>query len=101
MLEWKTIRLADKSFIGMQMLLPRQKVYLISSTKCILAGKIFNLDNMTKNSCVFIMAKSNSFEELLSSNVIEMNKKATDMGYQKGMSGKEVLLYQTKIKTEE
>lgn len=101
MLEWKTIRLEDKSFIGMKMALPRQKVYLITSTKCILVGRIFNIDNMTKNTCVFIMTQSNSFEQLLTSNVVSMNKKAMDLGYQKGMSGKEVLLYQTQIKKEE
>lgn len=101
MLEWKTIRLEDKSFVGMQMLLPRQKVYLISSTKCILVGNIFDIHHMTKSSCVFVMSKSKSFEELLTSNVIEMNTKATDLGYRIGMSGKEVLLYQTEIKKKE
>ncbi|NBK98139.1 MAG: DUF1805 domain-containing protein [Erysipelotrichia bacterium] len=100
MLEWKTIRLANKQFIGMLMILPKQNVYIISSTKCILVGNIFAVDKMTKSSCVFIMSQSHSFEQLLTSNVVMMNEKARKLGYQIGMSGKEVLLYQTNIEKE-
>lgn len=100
MLEWKSIRINDKRFIGMHIILPRQAVYIISSTKCILAGKVFNIQNMTKSSCVFIMSESSSFEKLLTSKVIAMNTKAEEMGYHYGMSGKEVLLYQAEIKKE-
>lgn len=94
MLEWKTIHLADKRFIGMHIILPRQGLYLISSTKCILVGKVFDIENMTKSSCVFIMEESDSFEALLTSKVIQMNPLAIELGFQIGMSGKEVLLYQ-------
>lgn len=101
MLEWKTIHLEDKRFIGMHIILPRQRLYLISSTKCILVGKVFDIENMTKSACVFIMEESDSFEALLISKVIQMNALAIELGYQLGMSGKEVLLYQIQTEKEE
>lgn len=54
---------------------------------------MFQIDNMARGSCVFIMEKSNSFEDLLTSCVIAMNAKAKFLGYHIGMTGKEVLSY--------
>lgn len=99
MIEWKTIKIEDKNFIGMHLILPHQQMFIISSTKCILLGDAFLLDNMTKNACIFIMEKADSFEAMLSSQVKQMNKKAEMLGYHNAMKGKEVLLYQSENKT--
>lgn len=95
MLEWKTIKLEGKTFIGMHMILPRQGVYLITSTKCILAGNLFDIHHLSPASAVFIMEKSKSFSDLLTSKVVAMNEYAKKQHYHLGMSGKEVLLYQS------
>lgn len=101
MLEWKMIKLQDKSFIGMRISLPKQSMHMISSTKCTLLGNYFNLVKLTPNSCFFMMEKSDGYRSLLYSRVVDMNGKAKQEGYQIGMSGKEVLLYGTIKKTEE
>lgn len=94
MLEWKTIKLQNHSFIGMHMVLPKQGIYIISSTHCILVGNMFEIDKLSPNSCVFVMEKADSFQNLLESKVKAMNEKAKRSGYHLTMNGKEVLLYQ-------
>lgn len=95
MLEWKTIKLEGKSFIGMHMILPRQGLYVITSTKCIIAGNLFDVTHLSPNVAVCIMQRSKSYSELLESKVAVMNERARQLGYSERMNGKEVLLYQS------
>lgn len=95
MLEWKTITIQNHSFIGMHMVLPKQGIYIVTSTKCILVGSMFQVDKLSPYTCVFVMEKSDSFQSLLASKVIAMNEMAVQKGYHLTMNGKEVLLYQS------
>lgn len=95
MLEWKSIVLEGKRFIGVYIALPKQKIYIIYSTKCILVGEMFNIDKINSNISVCCVKKADSFASILKSEVISLNQKAIYSGYQKGMSGKEVLLYKS------
>ena len=94
LLEWKTITLGERKFIGMYLALPKHQIYIISSTKSILVGTLFNIDKFAPTINVFIMRESKSFNDLLNSEVIMMNGGDLAIGYQIGMKGKEVLLYQ-------
>lgn len=98
MLEWKTIHLEDKNFIGMHLVLPKQGIYVITSTKCILVGKMFSIEHLSPTSNVFVMEKADSFASLLESSIKQMNETAIKNGYKNFMSGKEVLLYSPKTK---
>lgn len=100
MLEWKMIKIQEKSFVGMHMRLPKQGIYIITSTKCTLLGTVFQVEKMNPNSCFFIMEKSDSYRSLLCSQVIAMNDEAKRRGYQLGMNGKEVLMYGATKKAE-
>lgn len=93
MLEWKTIHLENKNFIGMHIMLPKQQIFIITSTKCLLVGEMFNIEKLSPTSSVFVMEKSNSFNALLESRVLMMNQYAISSGYSKKMKGREILLY--------
>ena len=93
MLTWKTIRINEKNFIGMYIALPKQKLFIITSTHCILVGEMFNVDFLSPRTNVLIMKKSNSFKALLESEIKTMNQTAQQNGYHLNMNGKEALLY--------
>lgn len=101
MIEWKLIKIDKYSFIGVFMQLPRIQIYVIYSTKCILLDNKFNIHHIREDIAIVVMKKSNSFIELLESEVVSMNAKAEKEGYYIGMSGKEVLLYKIQKKNNE
>lgn len=96
MLEWKSIHLEGKRFIGVYIALPKQKIYIIYSTKCILVGEIFNLSKMRSNISICTMKKADSFASLLQSEAIALNCNARKNGYRIGMKGKDILLDKNK-----
>ena len=98
MLEWKSIHLEGKRFIGVYIALPKQKIYIIYSTKCILVGDVFDLHKMRSNISVCTMRKADSFASLLQSECTALNFAARNNGYTIGMKGKDILLDKNKKK---
>lgn len=94
MVEIKSIRLDDKAFIGMHLHLPGYPLYLITSTKTIIAQAMFDVRYFRKELpvAVVITEYRYGFEAMLNARVIAMNEIAEAHGVTTLMNGKEALL---------
>lgn len=95
MVEIKSIQISKKSFMGIHMHLPGNPVYLIMSTKTILAQNMFDIDYFNRgvgNVSIILTAYHYGFEPMLKAPVIAMNEEAKQHGVRLEMSGKEALL---------
>ena len=59
---------------------------------------MFDIHTLSPDCNVFIMQRSNSYLDLIESQVMDMNDTAKENGYINTMYGKEVLLYQNQKK---
>lgn len=95
MVDVKSIQIMQKSFLGIHVHLPHHPLYLIMSTKTILAPDMLDIayfDKQKKPVAVVLTADNHSFEALLSAPVVAMNKIAEQKGVCIQMKGKEALM---------
>lgn len=94
MVEIKSIQLFQKSFLGMHLHLPGYPLYLIMSTKTILAQTMFDIRYFRKDCPVAVVLTEYryGFEAMLTAKVIAMNEVAKAHGVTLMMNGKEALL---------
>lgn len=93
MLELTSIKYKDYTFIGLKIGLPKQPIYIVFTTHCILVGLLFQLEEMSEDIAIIKCCNDTSFISLLDSEIIEMNKKAKQLGYSFDMKGSEGLVY--------
>ncbi len=91
MLELRTIKDNGNTFIGVKLGLPRQPIYIIYTTQCIVVGVLYDIHNFNHNIAVVQVNENKSFNDLLNSRCIDMNDKAKCLGYELDMKGIEVL----------
>lgn len=92
MVNLKRYQIDDIHVIGIEIDLPANPVYIISNTHGFLCGSIFSryyLEN--SRACVCIMKEDRSFNHLLESCVMSLNKRAKSLGIKVGMSGREAI----------
>jgi len=101
MVEIKSIQLFQKSFIGMHLHLPGYPLYLIISTKTIVAQNMFDIRYFQKDRpvAVIITEYRYGFESMLHAPIIAMNEVARQHGVTPEMKGKEALLLCEKSET--
>ncbi len=93
MVEVKSLQLFDKSFIGMYLHLPGYPLYMIISTKTILAQNMLDINYFRKELpvSVIICEYRYGFQAMLNAKVIAMNDAARAHGVTLEMKGKEAL----------
>lgn len=95
MVEIKTIHIQENSFIGILLKLPKNMIYMITSTRCILAGEQFDINyfnRVKKQSRIVLVEDCDDFEDLLTSRVVKISDAAKALGVQEGMSGEAALV---------
>lgn len=94
MVEIKSIQVFQKSFLGIQMQLPGYPLFLLMSTKVIMAQNMFDIAYFEKenNISVVILDYRYGFEAMLDAPVIAVNEVARLHGVALQMRGKEALL---------
>lgn len=94
MVEIKSIQLFQTSFLGMHLYLPGYPIYLIMSTKTILAQNMFDISYFHKDCpiAVILTDYQYGFEAMLNAPVIAMNEAAKNHGVDLKMNGREALL---------
>ena len=94
MVEIKSIRLYNQSFVGMHLHLPGYPLYLITSTKTVIAQNMFDIRYFRKDLpiAVIITEYRYGFEAMLNARVLAMNEVARRHGVTTMMTGKEALL---------
>ena len=92
MVNLKRYQIDDLHVIGIEIDLPANPVYIISNTHGFLCGQIFSRSYLEgSRACVYIMKEDRSFNHLLDSCVLSVNKKAESLGIKTGMSGREAI----------
>ena len=95
MVDVKSIEITQKSFLGIHVHLPHYPLYIIMSTKTILASDMLDIayfDHVQKPVAVILTNQQQNFDALLEAPVIAMNARAEALGVQRGMRGKEALM---------
>lgn len=94
MVEIKSMQVHQDSFLGIHMHLPGYPLYLIMSTKAILAQEMFDIQYFHKEKpiAVMLVPYCHGFEEVLEAPIIAMNEAARRKGVSLHMLGKEALL---------
>ncbi len=101
MIELKNINYKGISYIGIKIRLPKQSVYLLYTTHCILVSELFHISKFHQDIAVLQMHPLTSFEQIEEMKVIAMNDKANTLGYTMSMKGNEVLAHATTQKNKE
>lgn len=94
MVEIKSMQIDKKSFLGIHMHLPGYPLYLMMSTKAILAQDMFDIHYFDKENAVAVVLVKYAygFDAVLNAPVVAMNEKARERGVCIRMMGKEALL---------
>lgn len=95
MVEIKTIKIQEHNFIGIQILLPHNPLFLITSTHCILAGEEFDIDYFDRyrpNTCIFLVEDGCDFEHLLTGRITSISNGAAMFDICEGMKGQDALV---------
>lgn len=93
MVEVKSLQIFDRSFIGLYLHLPGYPMYMIMSTKTILAQNMLDIHYFRKELpvSVIICEYHYGFQAMLNAKVIAMNDAAEAHGVTLEMKGKEAL----------
>lgn len=93
MIDLKSILIENERVIGLKIKLPFTCIVFVFNTKGFLCGKQINMESLKESkACVCIMSKSNTYEECLNSEVLDLNQKAMSKGISIGMKGKEAMM---------
>lgn len=94
MVEIKSIHVMQHSFMGIHMYMPGYPLYLLMSTKTILAPEMFDITCFQKDNhvAVILVSYRYGFEAILNGRVCAMNEVAKQHGVRLQMQGKEALM---------
>lgn len=92
MVNLKRYQIDELHVIGIEVDLPANPIYILSTTHGFLCGQIFNRYYLEgSRACVCIMKEDRSIHQLLDSCVLSVNRKAESLGIRTGMSGREAI----------
>lgn len=93
MVEIKNIKIGDEPYLGIHMYLPRTPLFILMSTKTILAQDMFSIDYFEDKPsvCVILTHYGFGFDTLVNGEVVACNESARQHHVCLGMKGSDAL----------